>query len=305
MNIRQLSLYVSRTGGSMVGKGAYRWSGDPGRQPMRFRALLSLLLALLSATALAGELQTLPDSLGQWYKPANKRQVWLHTMFAMRRELQAVREYTAAGENELAARWVGKLAKHYRSLERMVPEWQDETETELIDALQKAVSANDPRAIERTARRVANNCRACHRQFQALAALRYRWPHFDSLAVPDGQGGQLPYDDFMQRLSGTLNRVKIAADDGRWEAAKDSLASLGVQLHRLGRGCVECHKDPQPRERILGKRMDATLDQLLVTLQGRDARGAGRRLGEMAVQTCARCHGVHRLITTTQRFLFD
>ena len=34
-----------------------------------------------------------PESLKQWYKPDNKRQVWLHTMFRLRREMQAINEY--------------------------------------------------------------------------------------------------------------------------------------------------------------------------------------------------------------------
>ena len=38
-------------------------------------------------------LATPPASLEKWYKPANKRQVWLHTMFRLRREMQAIREY--------------------------------------------------------------------------------------------------------------------------------------------------------------------------------------------------------------------
>ncbi len=32
-------------------------------------------------------------SLEKWYKPANKRQVWLHTMFRLRREMQAIADY--------------------------------------------------------------------------------------------------------------------------------------------------------------------------------------------------------------------
>ena len=38
-------------------------------------------------------IDTPPASLEKWYKPANKRQVWLHTMFRLRREMQAISEY--------------------------------------------------------------------------------------------------------------------------------------------------------------------------------------------------------------------
>ena len=41
-----------------------------------------------------------PTSLAQWYKPANKRQVWLHNMFKLRRELQAVVEYASSAQTQ-------------------------------------------------------------------------------------------------------------------------------------------------------------------------------------------------------------
>lgn len=267
-------------------------------------ASFALLLLVPSPGPSAASVE-LPDSLGQWYKPVNKRQVWLHTMFAMRRELQAVREYAAAGDRRLAAKWSDRLAKHYRSLSQMVPEWQDETEPELLDALQAAVAAGRARGAERAAKRLANSCRACHRQYQALAALRYRWPKFDSIRLSDGQGGERSYADGMQDLSGILNRIKIAADDGRWQAAGEALASLEGELHLLGEGCVACHRDHQPRERILGAQLGGTLAQLEAALQAQDAKTTGRRLGQMGVQTCARCHGVHRLLSGAQRFLFE
>ncbi len=38
-------------------------------------------------------IKTPPAELAQWYKPENKRQVWLHNMFKLRREMQAVQFY--------------------------------------------------------------------------------------------------------------------------------------------------------------------------------------------------------------------
>ena len=37
--------------------------------------------------------KTPPPILAQWYKPQNKRQVWLHNMFKLRREMQAIEFY--------------------------------------------------------------------------------------------------------------------------------------------------------------------------------------------------------------------
>ena len=70
-----------------------------------------------------------PASLEEWYKPANKRQVWLHTMFRLRREMQAIAEY--AKQNEPAAnnqvvmqKWIKRLQQDYNKIADMVPEWE-------------------------------------------------------------------------------------------------------------------------------------------------------------------------------------
>jgi len=55
-----------------------------------------IILASISTLASAEEsihLTKPPASLAQWYKPQNKRNVWQHNMFKLRREIQAVKEY--------------------------------------------------------------------------------------------------------------------------------------------------------------------------------------------------------------------
>jgi len=49
--------------------------------------------------------KTPPASLAKWYMPENKRQEWLHNMFKVRREIQAVKLYSTSNEDEL----LGKL----------------------------------------------------------------------------------------------------------------------------------------------------------------------------------------------------
>lgn len=268
-----------------------------------FAAGLLMLLAL-AATAVADR-PALPESLGEWYKPQNERQVWLHTMFAMRRELQAVREYATEGDMAAAARWGERLATHYRSLADKVPAWRDQVDNALIGALEQALADGDAAGIARAADRLDRDCNTCHRDYQALAALRYRWPRFDTLRIGDGAGGTSSYHDHMNALSTTLNRVKIASDDGRWARAAEAMHRLRLQLDALGDSCAQCHRDAAPRERILGAETTATLDRVDAALTAHDGRAAGRALGEAAVQTCARCHGVHRLLSELQQYLFD
>jgi len=263
------------------------------------------LFFLLGAASPHAAGNILPDSLGQWYKPVNKRQVWLHTMFAMRRELQAVREYAEQQDAPRLAKWAAKLAGHYRKLPQMVPEWTDETDVSLIDDLERLVDTDDFSATLRATDRLERDCRSCHRQYQILAAVRYRWPRFDKLQIEDGHGGPISYRDHMQVLSATLNRIKIASEDDRWDTARASLGEFRSQLNALGDGCQACHKESAPRERILGGDTEATLDQLGQALLAQDVKSAGRRLGKAAVHTCARCHSVHRFLSEMQRHLFD
>jgi len=281
------------------------WSSERrGRLRRRRRGALAILLGLW-ALAGAGLAETAtPDSLGQWYKPANQRQVWLHAMFALRREAQAVREYAEQGDGERLAKWAGRLARNYQGLPEMVPEWRDQIDTALAEQLGLLAAAGDFPGTLRALTRLERDCRGCHREHQALAALRFRWPRFGDLHVDDGEGGSRAYPEQMERLSVAVNRIKIASEDGRWEAAQASLSELHGQLDALGEGCRTCHEEEAPRERILGADTRATLARLQEALAAEDSEAAARQLGEAAVQTCARCHGVHRLLAGVQRQLF-
>ncbi len=63
-----------------------------------------------------------PASIAQWYKPQNKRQVWLHTMFKLRREMQAVEIYAKIQDAEKLQKWAAKLNQDYHKIAKMVPE---------------------------------------------------------------------------------------------------------------------------------------------------------------------------------------
>ena len=90
-----------------------------------FPALLFLHLVTAAVPADAGDTVSLdvpPASLEQWYKPANKRQVWLHTMFRLRREMQAIGEYAEQNDRAAMDKWIKRLEKDYKKIADMVPE---------------------------------------------------------------------------------------------------------------------------------------------------------------------------------------
>ncbi|MEW8509176.1 MAG: hypothetical protein AB2598_21055 [Candidatus Thiodiazotropha sp.] len=247
----------------------------------------------------------LPDSLGQWYKPANKRQVWLHTMFALRRELQAVDEYAAEESLALMRKWSEKFVKHFRSLPEMVPEWSDEIELDEVMRLETAARAGDFNTVASTVSRLQRNCRNCHREYRALAALRYRSADFSAIEIDDVPDAMKGYTAFMESLSRSVNRIKISAEDKRWSRAADTAVRLREDLHRLAASCQVCHKDEPPQSRILGEASTRTLDELDSALARQQLKETGRKLGEAAVLICARCHAVHRTLSDTRNFLFE
>ncbi|MCG8015049.1 MAG: cytochrome c [Candidatus Thiodiazotropha sp. 'RUGA'] len=271
-------------------------------------AIPAILLAALSSYSVAEQERSfslLPDSLSQWYKPENKRQVWLHTMFALRRELQAVDEYAAERDLELTRKWTDKFTAHYRKLPEMVPEWQDEVELEETERLETAAQTGDFENVASAVSRLQRNCRNCHREYRVLAALRYRSPDFSKIEIVDDQGRPQEYGDHMETLSQTINRIKIASVDNRWSHAQKAVQQLRGQLQRLAESCDSCHKDELPRQRILGDASVKTLDELDEALTQQQPKMAGRKLGEAAVVICARCHGVHRSLSDTRSFVFD
>ena len=130
-----------------------------------------------------------------------------------------------------------------------------------------------------------------------MAAAIYRSPDFSAVTIEDSETlEEEPVDRVMNRLSRLLNRVKIASEDGRKQTALDSLEALGRRLDDLGQSCEGCHRDEFPRSRVLGRRLKQALALLRESIDSGNARETGRHLGTLAVQTCARCHGVHRTL---------
>ena len=275
------------------------------RQPILI--LISLLL-LLGPGLSWGEknkvLKMPPASLAKWYKPMNKRQVWLHTMFRLRREMQAVEEYVRSNDVAGVKKWGQRLAKSYREIPEMVPEWKDEVKLEWSDRLEAAALKGNFKGVARAWKKLENSCDSCHSDFRPLAAALYRVPEYSKLTVAtETAGKESTYPELMNRLSRSVNRIKIATEDKHPRVAKQALQRLRKQLRELGTSCDQCHRDNIPRERILGVATDKLLDELGEGIQRGKPKESGKLLGEVAVAVCARCHGVHRTLGDLKEFL--
>ncbi len=274
---------------------------------MRF--LLALALVAGQSLLAADEEKTLslqlpPASLEKWYRPANKRDVWLHTMFRLRREMQAVSEYAALEDSARLKKWLARLEKDYLSIGEMVPEWKDELEDGLLMKMRAAAAAGDAEAMGRWQRKLGKSCQSCHAEYKLTAALLYRAPDFSAVKVESEETlEEEDYSRVMSRLSLLLNRVKIAGEDGRQQAATDALDQLEQRLADLGGSCSACHKQESAREIILGREAKASLAHVRQGLEAGDQKRTGRYLGEFAVGVCADCHAIHRLQSNMRRLL--
>lgn len=230
-----------------------------------------------------------PASLAQWYKPANERQVWLHTMFNLRRQMLAIDIYSKAEDAENLNKWTKGLGESYRKISQMVPEWDNRLDLDTLGALEEAAAENRYADASAAMGKLGQSCKSCHKDFRAIAATLYRAPDFSAMKV----GDYTSMKDHMKALSDHVNRIKIGFVDGRDEAALEALLALSRDMEALGGTCASCH-EKSPRAYP-----DAAMSAALADMDGALKNGAlkdkGRALGTLAVLACARCHETHRL----------
>lgn len=255
----------------------------------------------------AGDQVTLslpPDSIAQWYKPQNDRQVWLHTMFRLRRSMQAIGLYAGLEDQARLDKWTGRFLEDYRKIPEMVPEWKDEVDLAWAGRLEEAASKGDKGGVSQALNKVATSCNSCHNEFMAATRALYRSPDFHEVKVENPETlEEFAYHEFMGRMAQSLNSIIIGVKDDRTDAALTATGRLSTRLDYLGETCGGCHEDEAPRERILGKRTDGFFETLTAGLEAGDKEQAGEMLGKIGVNVCARCHGVHRTLSDIRHAL--
>lgn len=233
--------------------------------------------------------KTPPQSLAKWYKPENKRQVWLHNMFKLRREMQAVEFYAINEDAEHMQQWAEQLNDHYLKIADMVPSWQQKLAANSMTLLKEASTQKDYQAVLVHHKALQQSCDSCHEDYQAITALTYRAPDFSKIQLTE----QLSFVEHMDTLTKQVNQIKISAQDGNKALALSSLKDLNQGMAMLGEACVDCHKTD--RKVYPSEDMKKTLANLQQSLTSGTAKQQGRDLGTLAVLACARCHGTHRL----------
>jgi cytochrome c556 len=271
----------------------------------RFFILLQIILMLIVGGLVykhqnkVAVIKVPPVELAQWYKPENKRQVWLHTMFKLRRELQAVEFYAQQKDGKHLGEWTEQLNKNYTKISEMVPSWQKKLDMELMQALTDASAQEDYVKVLQQVDKLQKNCDSCHQDYQAITALTYRSPNFSSIIVKEDTA----YIDHMDSLTKQVNQIKISAQDGMMTQALSSLTDLEQGMADLGETCVNCHK--KDRRNYPNQEMTASLRSLRSSLETGTAKQQGRDLGTLAVLACARCHGTHRIVSGVKNQLIN
>jgi cytochrome c556 len=230
-----------------------------------------------------------PASLAQWYKPQNKRQVWLHNMFKLRREMQAAKHYADQNDAQHLEKWVASFSEHYLKIGEMVPEWKKKMNVEAISSLQQSVIEHRFKGVSSALDEINKSCKSCHADFRAVTANMYRAPDFSPIKI----NAETTFETHMEKLTRQVNQIKIASEDGLKDVALSSLSDLTQGMHTLGKTCINCHKKDvriYPNDSI-----NKTISNLEQSLQTGTLKDQGRDLGTLAVLACARCHGTHRI----------
>lgn len=259
-----------------------------------FVVLLGLIVAVLLAifsshTEHVIALKRPPASLAEWYKPANKRQVWLHTMFKLRREMLAMEIYAKDGDADNLSKWSTKFAADYKKVSEMVPEWEGRINLDALEELEQAVAEKRHGDIPGALGELGQTCKSCHRDFRAVTAALYRAPDFSTVKI----AGAPTLNDHMKTLSEQVNRIKIGFVDGNDAAALAAFAKLSSDMDALGQTCANCHN--KPAISYPGDALAPALAKLEESLKTGELKDKGRALGTLAVLACARCHSTHRL----------
>jgi cytochrome c556 len=241
-----------------------------------------------------------PASLAQWYKPENERQVWLHNMFKLRREMQAVRLYSDNKDAKHLEKWVTLLSEHYPKIGEMVPEWKKKLDMEAMTSLQESARSGRYQDVSHALDDLSEGCESCHKDYRTSTATMYRAPDYSLIEI----GPSTSFKVHMEELSKQVNQVKIASEDGMQDIALSSLSDLDKGINVLGETCANCHKK-QDAKVYPDDTINKTITSLGESLRTGTLKDQGRELGTLAVLACARCHGTHRLASDNRKLFVD
>lgn len=264
--------------------------------------VFSWILAIAVIYLHKGQVQLVrlpPASLAKWYKPQSERHVWLHTMFNLRREMQAIEYYANNNNATQLAKWTTRLNGHYQEIAEMVPRWSRRLDFIALDELIQSQQANQFEKIPDNLERLQQSCDSCHDQFRSIAAVLYRAPEFTELTL----NSEHDLSESMAELNVQVNDIKIAIEAEDSTRATRVLDQLRSGIDETGTMCVSCHEHLE--KTYPDASISAALDDLALRLESGTQKQQGQALGMLAVTACAQCHGTHRIAYDTRKLLSE
>jgi cytochrome c556 len=271
--------------------------------------LIFIFLYFHSQFILAGEEQDItinkaPASLKQWYQPTNKEQVWLNTMYNLRRQMIAIGVYAAFENKKNLLTWSKRLSKNYLAIGKMVPEWNDELEIEWLTKLVKAAQKGDFKSVTDAQQKITKSCNGCHKEYRVITAAQYRAPDFDKLIIEDGETmEELSLKQSMAGLGLTLERMKIAFEDKSFDASSDSFELFNQRLEDLATSCGSCHKTEKQRNYLLGMKTLLQVEKLGQLIEAKKLNQGHKLLSKIEKEVCTTCHSIHRTLSDVSEFI--
>ncbi len=248
------------------------------------------------------EIELPPESIAKWYKPMNKRQVWLHNMFKLRRSKHAVIDYAANQDKKHLLKWLKKFTANYIKIGEMVPEWKSELDLNNLNKLKDAAATDNFAGVGKYMKKLDKSCRVCHDDYRAITVLLHRSPDFKKRVINTEQG-EFTYKKYMLELTHIINRIIIAMADDMPSVAQTNIEKLQTGIKNLSTDCNNCHKQPTKNDLYFSQDLRNKLQNLITLLQQNKKKKAGSILGEVAVQACAICHGTHRSLYDVKQLI--
>jgi cytochrome c556 len=262
-----------------------------------FMKMATIGLSFIFASGIYAQSAVLipPASIKKFYKPENKRQVWLHNMFVLRRARHAIGDYVAEKNEKLLQKWLQKYNDSYKKITQMVPEFSDEIDLEMLKQLNQNAKNKKYSNFLATLRKLDKTCNSCHNDYRAVSVLLYRSADFKNHKIKDNKN-LISYKKYMLELTHTINRIKIATTDGQTKKAQKNIQILKQGIVNLSKDCDTCHKKNPQQKNYLNEKLQKDLNILTNFSKNKQNKKLNVTLGTIAVEACAICHGTHRTL---------
>lgn len=237
---------------------------------------------------------TLPPSLATYYPPLSDSPSYYYAMLQVGQTFSGIMVDAMEGDVEYARQSIDSLKTQFAALGRMVPEWKQHFDNARFEVLESALAGGQPHELVKAMDTFAETCNACHHQYMAPVALKFRWTKSPDFPVTDPIINQeLTYSAFKQALEGSMTGIGLDLKQGQTDRAKMHLGQFRQRMKALSQACFECHTSD--REYYVDESIFKHIDNLETVLSAEtiDENKFGVLMTRIGTESCEACHQVH------------